>query len=61
MNLSPDRNYDLKQQQTSWIDAISKRQEIVSENKHVHAVVLLPAKKAEAIDLSDVEAEVVRR
>jgi len=40
---------------------ISKRQEIVSENKHVHAVVLLPAKKAEAIDLSDVEAEVVRR
>ena len=39
---------------------ISKRQEIVSENKHVHAVVLLPAKKAEAIDLSDVEAEMVR-
>ena len=40
---------------------ISKRQEIVSENKHVHAVVLLTAKKAEAIDLSDVEAEVVGR
>tara|TARA_R100000700_G_C3117751_1_gene108045 strand:+ start:199 stop:648 length:450 start_codon:yes stop_codon:yes gene_type:complete len=36
---------------------ISKRQEVVTENKHLHAVVLLPAKKAEALDLSDVEAE----
>jgi len=36
---------------------ISKRQEVVTENKHVHAVVLLPAKKAEALELSDVEAE----
>ena len=38
---------------------ISKRQEVVTENKHVHAVVLLPAKKAEALELSDVEAEVL--
>jgi hypothetical protein len=22
MNLSPDRNYDLKQQQTNWIDEV---------------------------------------
>ena len=36
---------------------ISKRQEVVTENKHIHAVVLLPAKKAEALDLSDIEAE----
>ena len=36
---------------------ISKRQEVVTENKHLHAVVLLPAKKAEALDLSDIEAE----
>jgi hypothetical protein len=38
---------------------ISKRQEVVTENKHVHAVVLLPAKKAEELELSDVEAEVL--
>ena len=36
---------------------ISKRQEVVTENKHLHAVVLLPAKKAEELDLSDAEAE----
>ena len=38
---------------------ISKRQEVVTENKHVLAVVLLPAKKAEELKLSDVEAEVL--
>ena len=38
---------------------ISKRQEIVTENKHIHAVVLLPAKKAEELGLSDVEADVL--
>ena len=38
---------------------ISKRQEVVTENKHLHAVVLLPAKKEEELDLSDVEAEVL--
>ena len=36
---------------------ISKRQEVVTENKHIHVVVLLPAKKGEALDLSDIEAE----
>ena len=40
---------------------ISKRQEVVTENTHLHAVVLLPAKKAEALDLSDVEAKIARR
>ena len=38
---------------------ISKRQEVVTENKHIHAVVLLPAKKAEELGLSDVEADVL--
>jgi len=38
---------------------ISKRQEVVTENKHIHAVVLLPAKKAEELGLSDIEADVL--